>query len=83
MHTAVLGPYLAPHGPLQYKRKAYVPGRSNVIITYPGTTQRTVSFVGRSVLAHSSISLLIALQSHGRRARQSQRMDARSVHFDA
>jgi acetylornithine deacetylase len=42
----VLGPYLAPHGPLQYKRKAYVPNRSNVIITYPGTTQRTVSFVG-------------------------------------
>ena len=34
------------NGPLQVKKLTYVSGRSNVIVTYPGTTDKVVSFVG-------------------------------------
>jgi len=43
----VLEPYsVANGGPLRIERISYKTGRNNLIICYPGTTNRTVSFVG-------------------------------------
>lgn len=41
-----LKPYTAPNGPLKVRKVTYVEGRSNVIIEYPGETEKVVSFVG-------------------------------------
>jgi acetylornithine deacetylase len=44
---ATLQPYLEKNGgPLKFERVEYTPGRNNVIITYPGSGDKTVSFVG-------------------------------------
>jgi acetylornithine deacetylase len=44
---AVLAPFTTANGgPLVVRKFTYVPDRSNVIIHYPGTTDRIVSFVG-------------------------------------
>jgi hypothetical protein len=43
----VLMPYSTENGgPLKIERINYVPKRNNIIITYPGTTDKYVSFVG-------------------------------------
>jgi len=41
-----LKPYIEPYGPLKVKKITYVEGRSNLIVFYPGTTKKLVSFVG-------------------------------------
>jgi len=42
-----LKPYLeANGGPLKMERIEYAKGRNNVIVTYPGTTDKVISFVG-------------------------------------
>jgi len=44
---AHLGPYLKENGgPFTMERIEYTPGRNNIIITYPGTTDTCISFVG-------------------------------------
>jgi len=47
----VIEEFLTPHstvkgGPLLIKKPTYVDGRSNLIVHYPGTTDKTLSFVG-------------------------------------
>src|SRR5215475_11694615 len=37
---------LARYGKLRIERVSYVEGRGNLILTYPGKTDRTVAFVG-------------------------------------
>ena len=43
---AALAPYSGPDGPLKVERIAFLEGRGNVIITYPGATDASVAFVG-------------------------------------
>jgi acetylornithine deacetylase len=43
----VLDPLSDAHGgPLKIRHVAYIPGRGNLIVEYPGTTDKMVSFVG-------------------------------------
>jgi acetylornithine deacetylase len=43
----VLSPFTSSNGgPLVVKQLSYTPGRSNLMVTYPGETEATVAFVG-------------------------------------
>eukprot|EP01041_Mallomonas_annulata_P000871 gene871-1695_t len=42
----LLEPYTKPNGPLEVERISFMEGRGNVIIKYPGTTDKICSFIG-------------------------------------
>mmetsp|Transcript_2757 Transcript_2757/g.9694 ORF Transcript_2757/g.9694 Transcript_2757/m.9694 type:complete len:428 (-) Transcript_2757:165-1448(-) len=42
----ILAPYTGEGGPIKAERVSFEEGRGNLILTYPGKTERTIAFVG-------------------------------------